>query len=187
MAIKRGMKVLDLKSGKASWKIFVSYLKSADPDLIFLNGHGSAHEIGGQNNEVLVSEKTDVKLLKGKIMYVRSCESGAYLGKFLVKNGLKAFVGYADSFYFPTLIEYKSRPLLDPLTRVFLEPSNLVVTTLIKGHSVLEAHLRSQNSMIQNFKRMVLSSSSSRERVFATYLWSNLQSQVVWGSKDARV
>src|SRR5258708_4619582 len=134
-AKKKNWIVLDLKGSKATQSNFNSYLNSREPELLVINGHGNTKTICGQNNEVLLSVNQKLKGLKNKIIYARSCDSAVELGDFLLKNGFLTFIGYRRKFVFGFQREKISRPKEDQIAKLFLEPSNLVAQTLIKGHS----------------------------------------------------
>lgn len=187
MASKRGFKILDLDSKKANRKSFESYLESNTPGFIFLNGHGSEDKIAGYNDEVLLDEQTiDSKKLLNTILYSRSCRSALIFGRMaILKGGAKAFVGYSRDFVFLIDKNFITRPYLDQIAQMFLEPSNLVSTTIIKGHSVGEADKRSRFEMRKALFRSLSSAASELESMSAPFLLSNISSQTVWGDASA--
>lgn len=189
VATKKGFKILDLQGKKANRKTFESYLNTNKPSLIFLNGHGSEEKIAGYNNEILVDNLTvKTNLLEGKIMYSRSCRSAVALGKNVIVHGkAKAFIGYSRDFIFLIDNNYSTKPYLDPVAKPFMESSNLVATTLIKGHSVKEAHLRSKSEMKKALLKSLLSDATEAESRSAPYLLSNFSSQTIYGDESATI
>ncbi len=187
IAVKHDFKVLDLESKKANRKYFESYLRSNDPGFIFLNGHGSEDVIAGYNDEVLLDDQSIIsKKLDGKVLYSRSCRSAVFFGKKVVTHGgAKAFIGYSRDFVFLIDTDYITRPYLDPIARMFLEPSNLVATTLIKGHSVADADKRSRFEMRKALFRSLSSAASESESRSAPFLFSNIASQTIYGDTSA--
>lgn len=183
VANKKMFKVLDLDGKKANRKYFESYLESKNPSLVFLNGHGSENEIAGYDNEILIdSSSLDSKKLSNKILYARSCRSALVLGKNSVsKGGVKAFIGYSRDFVFLIDKNYITRPYLDPVAKLFLEPSNLIPTTLIKGHTSKEAHIRSKAAMRTNLFKSLSSNASESESQSAPFLLSDMTSQTLHG------
>lgn len=177
--------VLDLYGVKANRNTFLSYLKSNHPILVILNGHGSPETIAGYNDEPILSTYDSVNNLKGKIMYVRSCSCGGNLGNHLILHKVKVFIGYKNDFIFFRDTSFITRPLDDPVAKIFLEPSNLVATTLIKGHPAIEAHNRSRNIMSKTVRKLLSSEATGEERMFASMLWSNMQGQVLLGNQKA--
>ena len=185
---KKHLQTFDLASRKANKKNFDSYVKVHDPKFFFLNGHGSESTITGQDNEILIdASELNLNVFADYILYVRSCKSGKVLGDKLVKAGASAFIGYKNNFTFVRRLDYTTRPLQDPIAKYFLEPSNLVPTTLIKGNSVSDAYNRSQQDMKRNFAMLVSSTSSEEERSAASFLWFNINAQVLLGDQDSRI
>ncbi len=184
-AKNKGITVLDLEGKKASKQKFVSYISRNNPHLIFLNGHGSKDSVAGYDNEVLLDEDNCEALLREKIIYARSCEAGAKLGPFSIEKGAAAFIGYNKDFWLIRSKERGTKPLTDPIAKLFLEPSNLVPITLIKGNSTQEAYQKSQENMRRNFSYMISSKSSLEERDAAFFLFSNYTCQVILGDKQA--
>lgn len=184
-AKSKGITVLDLEGKKASKQKFVSYISRNNPHLIFLNGHGSKDSVAGYDNEVLLDEDNCEALLREKIIYARSCEAGASLGPFSIEKGAVAFIGYNKDFWLIRSKERGTKPLTDPIAKLFLEPSNLVPITLIKGNSTQEAYQKSQENMRRNFSYMISSKSSLEERDAAFFLFSNYTCQVILGDKQA--
>jgi hypothetical protein len=185
-AEKKRFDIYDLDGKKANKKNFDSYIKLQKPKIIFLNGHGDENTLTGYDNEVLL-QVGDNQILDGNIVYARSCDAATKLGKELISKGAKAFIGYIRKFnvgYTPSKI---FKPLEDSLAKLFLEPSNLVVTTIIKDHNVETAHKRSKDAMIKNFRKMLSTGATYEERFAASWLWGNIKSQVYYGNGKAKI
>lgn len=182
MAKKKGMRICDLQGKKATRAQFESYIRKNKPSLIFLNGHGNTEVIAGNDDQVLADRTT---VLPGAVVYARSCDAGEGLGPMLVVQGARSFIGYRRKFIFGYTAEFITRPFADPMAALFLEPSNLVISTLLKGHAASDAHHRSRDAMFRNFKKMICSTASFEERYASRWLWGNLQHQVLIG--DDRV
>ncbi len=187
VAKKKGIAVLDLKEQKANKKTFDSYIKKNNPAFVFFNGHGSPELIFGYGKEILIQSDKDEELLSGKIVYSRTCDSANELGKKSVGKGVVAFIGYSRKFTFVYLKRNESRPLIDKIAKLFLEPSNLVATALLKGNCAKEAHVRGIKSMGKNLSYLLSSSSSKEERDAAPFLLNNLTSQVLHGNPNSKI
>lgn len=180
---RKRVRLADLTEDKACNRLLWQYSKKLKPALYFFNGHGSPRIIAGHNDEVLISADDDLAIFGGSVFYSRSCDSAAELGPAAVKKGVKTFVGYIRKFSFGYMSQYSTQPLRDPLAKLFLEPSNLIVTSLVKGNTVYDASRKSLSSMKSNFSRMLSSTATFEERYFSYFLWSNIKNQVVIGEK----
>lgn len=185
IAKSRSYSVLDLQGRKATQEYLVSYIKKNNPALIFFNRHGSQNTITGHENEVLVESGKNENLLSSKIIYARSCESAKILGKKSVEKGAVTFIGYINKYVFLYMTEKITKPLQDTIAKLFLEPSNLVPISLLKGSTTADAYEKSQRGMRRNLSFVLSTEASSFEKNTAPYLWSNIKSQVVVGDSTA--
>ncbi len=179
LANKKGIQVLDLKEERANKKEFESILSKKQPLLIFLNGHGNMDRIAGQNGNVLIKVGDNEIILKSKIVYALSCKSGKVLGPASVNKGAVSYIGYNDDFIFCFEEGKFARPLDDETAKLFLEPSNYIVESLLKGHSVESAHNRSQQLYKKNIQKLLVSNASSES---IPYLFWDMNHQVCLGS-----
>lgn len=175
-AKKRMSGVTDLQKEKASRKLVESYLDKQKPEIAFFNGHGNDTCITGQNEEILIESGKNSHLLKDKIVYMRSCDSGKTLGPQAVKEGCKAFIGYRELFRFWTDKALVNDPLKDTYAQPFFETSNQVALSLIKGKTPQEAH---KDSMVEYRKVIshLLTSNAENSFVVSDLIW-NMHNQV---------
>ena len=185
-ALEKSFRVLDIEGPKVTKKIFESYIKKQEPQLLFLNGHGSSEIFAGQDDEPILESSNIIVLTKETILYVRSCNVGSGLGKEIGAIGM-TFIGYSKAFGFMRMDKYLRNPTKDPLAKFSLEPSNLVITTLLKGKTVSEAHERSKKAMQRNLQYLLSSKATNNERNCASLLWRNYKYQVMIGNKDAYI
>lgn len=164
LAEERKISVSDLGQKRANLNEFTSVVLKTKPTLIIFNGHGNDTEITGHNNEVLVDIKSNYHLLKGSVVYARSCKSARKLGPHAILSGCKAYIGYDEDFVFVSEEAKVSHPLDDKTAQLFLEPSNQVVISLLKGHTPTESNRRSKEAYKRNIQKL-MSSSSSKEDV----------------------
>jgi len=185
---KRNILAYDLYGPKTTRANLESYTAKRNPKIIFLNGHGSSNAITGQDDEEIIAcSDKNISKYKNCIFYARSCQSANKLGVSLVNNGATAFIGYRADFIFFRNSDYATKPRMDPIAKYFLEPSNLVMTVLLKGNTTKVADKRSKQSMKKNFLKLLTSNSSMDGREMAPYLWSNIKAQVVLGNKSAQL
>lgn len=183
-AAKKDIPVYDLKGKKATKQKFDSYLKSRQPGFLFFNGHGDATTITGFNNEPLLDVRMTQRFVDDTIIYARSCDAGQILGNKLIGDGARVFIGYKRKFLCGWTPSKISKPLDDPMAKLFLEPSNLIATTLLKGHSAMEAHERSKQAMQKNFRRMISTAATYEEKYAAKWLYGNMKCQVIYGDSS---
>lgn len=185
VAEKKAIVVLDLAQDKATKKNFDSYLKKNQPKLIFLNGHGNKDSITGFNNEPLITNGINDRVLIGRIIYARSCDVAAGLGQSAVQKGALAFIGYKRSYLLGHSPASITRPLNDRIAELFLTPSNLIPISILKGNSAGYAHNNSLKAMRKNLRFMLSSSATPTQRDAARYMWHNIQNQVQLGDSSA--
>ncbi len=186
-ARKRGEKVLDLVKERVNRKVFESMVVHNKPSLIFLNGHGDYDRISGHDHEILIQAGDNESVLSSAIVYNLSCRAAAELGERSIQSGTTAFIGYKNNFVLINDPTKRTRPLEDEIAKLFLVPSNQVVTSLLKGHTVTEAHQASLHSSFRNISRMLTSEASDADRSIIPYLLWNAKSQVCLGDRQARM
>lgn len=182
LAKSKSISVLDLDEKRANCKEVSSMLQKKEPLLVFLNGHGDDGCVMGHDNEILIAVGKNEQLLISKIIYSLSCRSGKKLGFKSVQIGASAYIGYDDDFIF-VIDENKLRaPLEDNVAQLFLESSNQVMISIIKGHTVGNSHERSK----RNFRKSILkvASSESHNNYLIPYLIWDMQHQVCLGDKN---
>lgn len=184
LARKKSIQVLDLAKKRANKKEFTSIISKKQPSFVFFNGHGSADCITGHDNEVLVKVGKNEKLLKSKIVYALSCKSAKKLGPQSIKTGAITFLGYTDDFVFLYTSEKISKPLTDDLAALFLEPSNQLMRSLLKGHSTGNSLKRSRDLFIKNIQGLLTSESSPYGYALPYLIW-NVKHLVCLGDKEA--
>lgn len=182
----KGFKIFDLESKRASLKLLTSYITEHNPTIVFINGHGNPSQIAGYDNEIIISG-SNLSIFRDKIVYARSCNSALGLGLKMVKKGAKAFIGYKRKFWLAYLQSKISIPLSDKVARLFLEPSNLIPISLIKGNTVQNSFRKSQEAIGRNFRHMLSTRATTEQKDAAPYLWINMKYQTVIGNKSASV
>ena len=186
-ATRRSIRVVDLAKKRANAKEFASVVKKVRPPLIVINGHGNSSMVTGCDDEPLVIAGKNDGLLNRTIVYARSCRSGEKLGPASVKSGCRAYIGYNDDFVFVTEDDKSTHPLKDETAKLFIEPSNYVVISLLKRHTAGEANSRSKSLLKQNIQRLMVSAASKEESNMIPYLLWNYSHQVCLGNSKATI
>lgn len=184
-AKKKGKKIFDLKRERAIKKEVTSFLSKKNPEFVIFNGHGDDDLVAGHKNEVLIKVGENEYLLKSKIVYAISCKSAKKLGPKSIDIGAIGYIGYDDDFIFSYNKNKITNPLTDDVAKIYLEPSNELVISLIKGNSTKESYKRSQDMFKANLRRLLTSESPSSPVV--RYLWWDIRHQVLLGDEEASV
>lgn len=186
-AKEKSFKVLDLYSEKANYIKFNSYIKKHKPDLVIINGHGNNATVTGYNNEPIIAINKNDDILENTVAYIRSCQVASKLGEACIRKKAIAIIGYNRNFALPTSADRTTDPLKDNVAKLFIEPSNLIPISLIKGNTVKEAHIKSKKAMVSNFRFMISTKASQAQKDAAPYLWSNLKGQVILGDDSVKI
>lgn len=185
-ANKQDVKVKSLIEEEASQKEFEKVLTNLDYKFIMFNGHGSSDSIYGHKDEPIIISGENEHLLKNRIVYARACEAGKKLGRDVVNESEGCFIGYSNKFIFWADKAWDSVPLKDETAKIFLEPSNMVPISILKGHSTGEADKTARDYMKKNIRK-VLRVNSDESFWLASALWTNLNGQVLLGNSEARI
>jgi len=183
----KGFDVIDLHREKAEQKEFEGRINKTNPSLIILNGHGNENSVTGHDNKVLIEKGKNEKLLKKRITYAISCDSAKNLGQSCADNDT-TYIGYEKSFIFNLDRKYLNRPLNDQRAKRFLDPSNQVSLSLLKGHSSKEASERSKEAFRREVGLLLTSLHSDPDSLAdAKDLWWDMQYQVCLGAQDKKL
>ncbi len=184
-AFEKDIKLKKLKDEEAVKNIFEKSLEKLNYSMIIFNGHGTENSIKGYKDEIIVATELNENLLKERIVYARSCHAASILGKSVtIETTNGCFIGYIVPFKFWADTLYAYNPLNDNLARMFLEPSNLVPISLIKGHNTKEASQNSKRQIIKNIKK-ILRTKTNESAFIVEDLWNNYEGQVLLGNPSA--
>lgn len=181
----KGLKIKKVSNEETNRDNFEKVLTKLKYTLVVLNGHGSEDSIAGHKDETILKSNENDFLLKNRITYSRACEAGEILGKTCVREG-GCFIGYSKPFEFFGDPEKFHNLLQDNKARLFLEPSNLVPISLIKGNTAKDSHDKSRKQMLKNIKK-VMRKKERESILMASSLWNNFQAQVLHGENELRV
>ncbi len=187
-AEKKGIACIDLKRPRLTRKNFENIIKNRAIPLIFFNAHGDAKTIYGDKTgiaeEVLVEEGENHQILDSKIVYARACWAAASLGK-SCKGG--CFIGYNIPFSFWINEKWSAKPANDSTAKMFFEPSNLVVSSLLKGNTAAEAVNKSANLTKKTILKLLREKDEPGATASAMLLWNNMQGTEIVGNKEMRL
>lgn len=181
LANRKNIQVINLKRKNANIKELKSRILKIKPLFIIFNGHGDDDCIAGYDNKILIKSGNNENLLKEKIVYAVSCRSAVELGKKSIIAGALAYIGYDSDFIFCHDEHKISRPLNDKIAKLFLEPSNQVAISLIKGNKSKEASKRSKKFFLRNMQKLLSSEALPESNQYAKFLWWDMKHQVCLG------
>ncbi len=182
----KGIKLKGLKDEKVTREGLEEVITKLDYKMIVFNGHGSSNAIEGYKEEIVKVGIND-DLLRERIVYARSCHVAKELGKECTKDTrYGCFIGYDRPFQFYVDIRCTTNPLRDNTAKLFLEPSNLVPISIIKGNSTSNANENSKRQLLKNIKKILRNLDSESFKI-AEALWNNYEGQVLLGNPDVNL
>ncbi|HAO81123.1 MAG: hypothetical protein UV57_C0017G0009 [Parcubacteria group bacterium GW2011_GWD2_43_10] len=187
LARTKGKDVIDLRKRKASREEFESRVKKLNPTFVMINGHGSENCVAGQDNNILVEAGNNEEILFSRVTYAVSCRSAKLLGQLCSKEINTTYVGYKDDFIISMDGTSIGHPLKDNRARPFMEGSNQVVISLLKGHSAQDSSKRSKLVFENHYKRLLASNRDSNARFDAMNIWWDMMNQVCLGDTDRTI
>ncbi len=181
----KGEKIFFLKRPSLTKVQVESIIKSQNPKLILLNGHGNSTKIFGDKidstEEPIIIEEENHHILNKRITYARSCWSAMSLGRKILDG---CFVGYNLPFSFWTDETHVADPWKDKIARNFLEPSNALIKSLIKGNTAKEAANTFKTQCSKNILRLLSNKKEPGTIQHIKSLWMNMSAQEVLGNEN---
>ncbi len=189
-AEKNNLSISQLKRPRLRRNILEESIKKQNPPLLLFNAHGDEKTIYGDKvgieTEYLVREEENHQLLQGRLTYARACSAAASLGrKCTGKSG--CFIGYNQPFSFWTDTSRTTTPLKDKVAQLFLEPSNELAISLLRGKSARQAADIFINSSKKNILYLLGKKDEPGAMASAMLLWSNMMAQEVLGNEEMHV
>ncbi|MCJ7740919.1 hypothetical protein MUP32_06455 [Candidatus Microgenomates bacterium] len=186
-AHKAKTRMVDLAGSKVTKSNFTSYVKKLKPGFIMINGHGNNDSVCGQKDEVLVKKNENEDILKDIVVYARSCSSASGLGKSCAKKVNTTYIGYDADYFFMFDEDKLFHPLKDDTAKMFLEPSNYIAISLLKGYTAQEADAKSKDMIKQNIFKLLAKTESSEDQSMLPLMMWNYNHQVCLGNGNAKV
>ncbi len=177
-------KTLNKEESNANKATILQLINQQHPELIMFNGHGNSEVIFGHNDEAIISSKDNPEMLKNAITYSLSCSSALKLGPKAVEKGALCFVGYEDDFAIGRDPESEATPAKDKIAKLFLEPSNILVKSILKRNTVAIAIDRAKRKMEENLSYLHTTEDFPEAIDYAPYLFGNLLGLIAHGNKQ---
>jgi len=182
-----GHKTINKEKEKANKNTILSLIINQKPILIMFNGHGSSEVICGHNQEVIVDSKENPEVLKNSITYALACSSALILGLKSIEKNAICFIGYKSDFALGKDPDSEASPRYDKVAKLFLEPSNILVSLLLKGNNVRKSIEKAKEEMMKNIWYLQTTNSFPEAIHYAPFLFSNYSSLVPLGNEDASI
>ena len=179
----KGHRTINREKQHANKKEILSIIKKQKPDFIMFNGHGSQDIIAGHKNEIIISGNNP-QVLSDTITYSLTCSSGGKLGKLVVAKGGIRFIVYENDFNLGKDPDREASPRRDKIAKLFLEPSNILVKSLIEGFSVKKAVEKTKEKMEENIWYLGNTKEFPEAQFYAPFLFWNYLSLVVHGNEN---
>ncbi len=179
--------VIVLKNERANKNTLKSVVNKTNPSFIFLNGHGNSHTVTGQDNKSLIDQGENVDFLKEKIIYALSCQSAKNLGQYCVENGIKTYIGYTEDFVFIIDRTKRTQPKKDDIAALFLDASNTVPVSLLKGKTAKDSYGDSQKAFRKTIRTLLTSESKTDQTSTIRFLFWDMKHQVCLGNQDVLI
>ncbi len=182
----KGHKTINREKHHANKKEILDIIKKQKPNFIIFNGHGNQEIIADHNNEIIISSKNP-QVLSNTITYSLTCSSGKKLGKLMIAKGGICFIGYENDFNLGKDPDSEASPKRDKIAKLFLEPSNILVKSLINGFSVKKAVEKTKEKMKENIWYLGNTKEFPEAQFYAPFLFGNYISLVVHGDENVTI
>lgn len=186
-AKKKGINTVDLKGNKATKKELTGRINKLKPSLVILNGHGNKSTVAGHDDEPLVKVGINENILFQRITYAVSCKSAKRLGAKCATKAKTTYIGYDDDFMFTSDLRKSTNPLLDKRAKPFMEASNQVVISLLKGRKAIDASNRSKESFKKSYTKLLSSKATPDNLNDAKLLWWDSHHQQCLGDINKKM
>jgi len=182
----KGFKTLNKEKGQANKSIITNIISENKPTFIMFNGHGNEECICGHNDERIIELGKNHNLLKNTVTYSLSCSSASKLGK-KVGDNKTVFIGYTDDFALGMDPNCQASIKRDEIAKFFLEPSNLLVKSLLKGNSIEEAICKAKELMKINISKLRTTNLFLNATDYIPYLYNNYLVLEAYGNVDTKL
>jgi len=187
VANENGWDMIELKRPRLRRKEFVNILRKKDPSFVCFNAHGDASTIYGDKvgntAEFLIKHNRNHELLNDRLVYARSCWTAKELGK-AYEGGAGCFIGHNHPFVFWIDDNRSANPITDKTAHLFLDPTNLLVESILKGNSAQDSAEKFVNNSVKNMQRVLKNKKEPGALDNLRALWRNIKSLELSGDSS---
>ncbi len=184
----RGGARLDLRGNDAVGVKFESAVRTEDSSLLVGCGHGNPEIWVGQYVEAERRYSTlmttyNAELMRGRVVYLLSCNTARKLGPEIIRKGGIAYAGYNDEFVWT--VESPESPAADRLAAPFGSASTTFPRALVGGKTVREAKEQTLKAFDGEIERWEKNEDPYAREVVKWLLWDR-EAFTVLGNEEAR-
>ncbi len=182
-----GHRIVFLRS--ANLANFRAALIKYNPRLVILNGHGGSRTVTGCSGEVILGvagydpelgkfvAKENSSWMRGRIVFLFTCNAGKDIAPRLVEEGALAAVGYRSDYLF---LSEDQNPAIDHKSKPFFLAPIMFPTILAMGGSVGEA----VDAMRDAYRKYIAEADRNGDDLVAKYLYYDLENMVTYGKMN---
>lgn len=148
-------------------------------DMIIGVGHGSPTEFCGHNDEIIL-DITSIPNVKGKLVFLISCETAQKLGPSLIDAGAISYIGFKDDLVWICDADLASTPWSDKMALTVMGPITDCVNIILDGKAVREAY----NTMLEELSA---NAEVEEDELIKACLEFNRDNAILLGEEGAKV
>jgi len=150
-------------------------------DIIIGMGHGEADAFTGQNMTMLLEvNRYQPQEVKGKVIYLLSCQTGDELGPDTIRKGAISFLGFTDDYVWVMDSDMASTPWSDEMAASCLMPPIDAINALLDGKTTAEAYNVQTAGYIRNAE-------TEEDELIKSLIEFNMRNAVLLGDRRASV
>lgn len=186
-ATQKNIDFTDFDEKQSTKKNVEKYLEKRKPEFVIFNGHGTedGNTILGHDDEELIRVGKNTHLLKDAIVYARACFSFNGVGKDVIDNGGKAYIGYTGPFSWVHSANRECNPFKDRIAEPFKMISNEIAISILDGHTTFEAHTKAKELCFKLLRDFSSTGDNDLDKEIRFWLFVDMQIQEHLGNKDS--
>lgn len=156
-------------------------LSAPQSDIIIGIGHGDKDIFSGFNKSVILEVgRYNPNEVRGKVIKLLSCQTGAELGPDLIQKGALSFMGYTDDYLWVCDADMVFTPWADKMAAASLMPVMDGLNALLDGKTCREA----LDIELEGYER---NAETESDELIRSCLLFNRDNAILLGSEEARV
>ncbi|MHA1812888.1 MAG: hypothetical protein ACTSYX_05565 [Candidatus Thorarchaeota archaeon] len=120
-------------------------------DVIIGVGHGDPDTFSGDGDQVVMSVSS-IPNVRGKVVFLVSCETALELGPAIIKSGADAFIGFKDDLVWIADADLVSRPWADEPAGLVMMPIVSCINSILDGETIGDSFNTMKEEMSANIE-----------------------------------